>query len=306
MPLFSTNHILSVSLVRNVTVFERIQRSMMIGVTLFLCLCAPVDVMAWDANGHRLIAEIAYLNVRADVRKALYQSTQVMNKHYRQERFSMSASWMDEIKVFHHVGAFNHWHYINLPYGNTQAVVPDKENIVWALHETKTVLKNPQSNAFEKSFFLRFFIHLSGDIHQPLHCFSVYSPQFPHGDAGGTLYKLDDPHFDNLHRFWDAAGGVFAVSDERHALRNKALTKTARALMARYPQSEFKKELEVSDFEQWSRESYALAQDSTHTIPYGGKITPQYRSNTQNIAQKQIVLAGYRLAQQLNEIYLSH
>lgn len=287
-------------------------------IILIMSLGISNVALAWDASGHRLIAEIAYQSVRPDVKKNLTQLTHVLNKHYRQERFSMTASWMDEIKSFHDVKAFSHWHYINLPYGNIHPVEPDKENIVWALQESKTVLKSHRSNAFEKSFFLRFFIHFVGDIHQPLHCISFYSSQFPEGDAGGTLYKLDDPRYDNLHRFWDAAGGVFDIDDEHHAgehraaahyafehhaLRHKALSTTAASLMARYPQSQYKKELQVTDFKQWSIESFTLAQRVTHTVGNGEKISPQYRSMTQDIAQRQIVLAGYRLAQQLNEIF---
>lgn len=56
-----------------------------------------------------------------------------------------------------------------------------------------------------KSVALRLFIHLVGDIHQPLHCATLVNPDFPHGDAGGNAFPLKYHYsVDNLHALFDS------------------------------------------------------------------------------------------------------
>lgn len=71
---------------------------------------------------------------------------------------------------------------------------------------------------------LRFFIHLIGDIHQPLHNIELYSTKFPSGDSSryvGSCCFLDGQQFmvqlknnenntvsQRLHALTDAAAGL--------------------------------------------------------------------------------------------------
>ena len=57
----------------------------------------------------------------------------------------------------------------------------------------------------EKAIHLCWVMHLVGDIHQPLHCVSLYCEQFPNGDHGGndSLYRLGGKRIIKLHPFWD-------------------------------------------------------------------------------------------------------
>ena len=45
-------------------------------------------------------------------------------------------------------------------------------------------LKNPQKSAAEKAIAICWVEHIIGDLHQPLHAASLYSPEFPKGDQG--------------------------------------------------------------------------------------------------------------------------
>lgn len=59
---------------------------------------------------------------------------------------------------------------------------------------------------------LRYFIHVFQDIHQPLHAIDGISPEFPRGDIGATLWLLrcnDSQFLNDLHAFWDSAGGQY-------------------------------------------------------------------------------------------------
>lgn len=40
--------------------------------------------------------------------------------------------------------------------------------------------------ALEKHLYIRFLLHILGDIHQPLHAIETFSTQFVNGDVGGN------------------------------------------------------------------------------------------------------------------------
>ena len=55
-----------------------------------------------------------------------------------------------------------------------------------------------------QSYALRLLIHYIGDIHQPFHAESLYSAEFPDGDAGGNGFLLPNHYSsDELHAVWD-------------------------------------------------------------------------------------------------------
>ncbi len=60
---------------------------------------------------------------------------------------------------------------------------------------------------FHKSMMLRFFVHLVGDMHQPLHVTTRATTDRPEGDKGGNLFKLNYK-INNLHSLWDQAMGM--------------------------------------------------------------------------------------------------
>ncbi len=91
-----------------------------------------------------------------------------------------------------------------------------------------TLAKKSLTQSFEKkkikkglidSLMLRFLLHLAGDIHQPLHCASLYSKHLfqgsiKNGDKGGNFIHIHDPitkQKSNLHAFWDSCLGLYSV-----------------------------------------------------------------------------------------------
>ena len=57
---------------------------------------------------------------------------------------------------------------------------------------------------FEKSFMMRFFIHMVGDFHQPLHMTTRCTWDLPGCDKGGNLFPLTGTPKE-LHALWDEA-----------------------------------------------------------------------------------------------------
>mgnify|MGYP002145137110 CR=1 FL=1 len=75
---------------------------------------------------------------------------------------------------------------------------------------------------FEMSFMLRHLLHLVGDIHQPLHAAALFSNEFPKGDDGGNLFKINySESVTNLHKLYDS---LFEKSEDikRVYIFNKA------------------------------------------------------------------------------------
>ena len=79
---------------------------------------------------------------------------------------------------------------------------------------TKEEIANLDSQ-YEKSTALRFLTHVVGDVHQPLHSAELYSEEFPKGDMGGNLFKINyipDKNINGLHKFFDSGAAMLHES----------------------------------------------------------------------------------------------
>ncbi len=224
---------------------------------------------AWNANGHRMVAQIAYLELDVQTRQ---QVDVLLNGQFIED-----STWADRARA--HDETMNTWHYINLPHPSKQ------KNVVDAINDAMAVLKNPKANKSEQALALRGLIHWVADVHQPLHTIGR--------DRGGTLFPLaKNPDGKSLHQYWDNGGGV---------LKKVSPMKTTAALwMKKYPPS--KAQLQEMDVMQWAEDAYLVATTQAYvgikpnTVPDAA-----YREKTQRITEQQIVLAGYRLAYLLNQ-----
>lgn len=247
----------------------------LISALLLLCSwCYPASAIAWNATGHQLVAIIAYAQLDEKTRATVDQ----LLSH----RFVAASTWADEFKA-RDVRLFDEWHYINEP--------PNAQNVVWVIEETEAILQSKKPHRSDRIFALRWLIHAVGDVHQPLHTTSR------HGDRGGNGFELTGK-YGNLHAFWDAGA-------ERFVLPRAELKPYAQQLMQQYPPQHFKQSLAPHPH-QWAKESRALAT----TVVYEGieprdnpAKKPQYLIRAQHTSEQQIVLAGYRLANQLHCIY---
>jgi hypothetical protein len=179
----------------------------------------------------------------------------------------------------------------------------------------------------DKAINLCWVLHLIGDLHQPLHCAAFIASkaklgaeQFdpPHGDEGGNrlAVKLKESDTDAviLHAYWDA----LLFHDEKSFVHVDAtvakLLNDPKNKRDQFPQ------LAATDYLAWAEESFELAK----TVAYkGGSLKalplPPHQINLQGLdapvlpdgykqaaeatATQRIVLAGYRLADQLGLVF---
>ena len=194
-----------------------------------------------------------------------------------------------------------YWHFYDSPYSPNG--VPTKDpSTPNAATQIPIFVNALSSNASDdvKSYDLAWLEHLIGDVHQPLHLVSRFTINFPGGDHGGNEVKFCSSVncSENLHSYWDDLLG-----------ENKDL-----ATISRLGNNLFKKgspqRASETSVTVWIAESLALAKQYVYASPISNeddpknKVSPKpdkpYRSNAVSVAESQILLAGYRLAETLN------
>lgn len=244
---------------------------------LFLLLTAPA--FAWYGEVHELIAWIAWTDLQPAVQSRV---DAIMSQHPdpSARSFAAGASWPDVVKE-HDRPETAPWHYVNVPWSpdGTPTVPPATPNvatIVPKLEEDLRAGRNlPES--------LAFYTHFIGDLHQPLHAVCAFTKAFPNGDRGGSRWLL--PGGGNLHQYWDSVGGL-EVPEDRLQL--------AAQLRAAFPRSSYP-ELADPTLAGWLTESQELGIKVAYTWP--GVQEP-----TRAAGLRRVVLAGYRLADRLNDL----
>ncbi len=270
---------------------------------LSVCLFIPSWAMAWNMTGHQVVAQIAYDQLTPTAKQQLDKPYTVLEQFYPVvDSFIVMASWPDWLKG-DDVTAFNAWHYIDQPYAIDNVRHPKRTyppNVVWAIQQSQHVLASPHANAFEKSFFLAFFMHCVGDIHQPMHTASLYSHRFPHGDKGGTLFKIHSPVATDLHHLWDNDFGFFPVT---RTPSKPLVRQIADKIERTYPPSTFKTAIAVTDPTEWAHEGYDIVKTEVYTIKPNSTPSKTYIEQGTVIAEQRVALAGYRLGYLLNQLY---
>ena len=126
-----------------------------------------------------------------------------------------------------------------------------------------------------------------GDLHQPLHCASLFNETLPKGDHGGndSLYRLPPKRVIELHPFWDDLLGKATTytSITSGAGEAQAAADANRAEVAR--------ELQASaTVESWAKESYALAVAYAYL---NGKVIPAVGGRHREPAEVPEIPADY-------------
>lgn len=281
---------------------------------LLLVFLLPLPAAAWNSAGHRLIAAIAWDQLDNQTRCGVKE---LLRQHPDYARWSKinapdglarsvfieASTWADELrqdKRFYSPGEeeptptlpgfpdmqrHRDWHYVNrsLDDPNRPAASGLLEQQLPAL---ANIIGSPARSATERSYALPWLIHLTGDAHQPLHVVQ---------GGGGDLTIIDpfNPRksITTLHAYWDDLPGP-------PWLRGTRLNKASRALVARYPKPE------PSTPTQWLEESWQIAKDKAYPpdVENVPTISEAFFEETQEIANRRISEAGYRLAELLRNL----
>jgi len=267
----------------------------LLGVIISLVL--PLGSYGWNSAGHQIVAAIAYRHLQPRVKKAVDHWLKAVDPDYSPKKRFLYASIRPDIMKSHGVHLMDHWHYINWPIkkgGHPHP--PTRYNVIWAIKQNQSILSHHHATIYEKGMALTFLIHLVADIHQPLHCASLYSERFKHGDRGGSHFGIKVKHEKHLHQFWDSGLGLLQA-DNGKSLAKKARQRLVRQLLrAKSPNQS--QDLHISH---WAKESWHIAKNQVYQIKPGSRPSGSYIHSGRKIIKKRLLLAGWRLAYLLNQ-----
>lgn len=245
-------------------------------------------VFAWGQNGHRIIGKIAENHLTIETRRAIYPLLQG-------DKFAEVSTWADEMRSnpadFWQYES-RKWHYINI--SKASEFKPNKYRISHNKGEVTdvysgilkaiAVLESQNSSVDKKQFYLRFLIHLVGDIHQPMHAGR-------HEDWGGNKIKVKFFGKEtNLHSVWDKE----LVESE-----NLSYTEFVEFIDTKNPQ--IISRYLATEPKDWVLESFHIA-EQLYDIG-DGKFKYHYVYEQMPIVKERLLQSGIRLAGLLNKIF---
>lgn len=256
-------------------------------VPILFGLLAPTLALAWGPQGHRIVAQIAQdgLDARAQAAVAGLLAGE------RNPTLAGVANWADELRyrdpdLFRRT---SHWHFVDFRGGTCHYVsardCPGGQCIIAATEQQLRLLGDPRQPRETRVQALKFVVHLLGDMHQPLHASN-------HADYGGNDYQIHVyGRGTNLHHVWDGliiGREGFDTGSEAARLEQIPIARGALAIDANAPQ-------------RWAEQSCRLI-DGDGLYPPSHRIDHAYLDSHRPLAERQLRLAGARLAAELNRV----
>jgi len=267
-------------------------------------------VYAWNENGHMLVAKIAYERLKPEARTKIDHLISYLHQEYSDiNTFAQAAVWADKLRG-QQLEMFTHWHYIDVPLvrdgGNPNVNIIDSDNALWAIDKIRSFVSNEKANPYERARFLAFLVHIVADIHQPLHTVSLVTSKFPKGDRGGNDYFVSyKSKKTNLHKLWDDGVGSFEhrYSENEEVAANE-LNAQAMTISSHYPAATFAEKLKQSNAKEWVKEGMGIADHHVYNTAENQPVSNAYVEAGSAVAEQQIALAGYRLGEMLNQLFV--
>lgn len=238
------------------------------------------QAFAWGQNGHRVVGFVAEKHLS---KKAKKQIREILDGNSLAE----VSVWMDDIKSDDAYDHTHDWHWVTVPAGvNYEDTEKNpKGDLIMKIEELVEILKAGNLTAEQEEEYLKFLVHLVGDLHQPMH---VGSGE----DTGGNDVKLEwFGKRSNLHRVWDT---------EMIESKNLSFTEIARFLGE--PEKSEIKAWQSSSIRDWAYESRSYLPEA-YEIPENGRLGYKYMYEHYDTVEQRLLQAGVRLAGLLNEIY---
>ena len=256
-------------------------RPWLTAVTALLVLVPHPQAWAWGSEGHRIIADIAWDHLDRSTRSNL-------REFLGNNDLASISTWADDIrKARPETGP---WHYVDIPSdsgGYQPKDCPDDNCVVAQIDKFARILGDPDQPFAARSEALKYLVHFVGDLSQPFHAM---------GDARGgndipvTVFGSaqcgDYPC--NLH------SGLGYRVDPAYRRARTPLRPPAGQDDRRGP-SEGRSEDPVA----WANQSLQLAKQAW--VQPQTEIDQAYYERERPVVDRQLALAGLRLAQVLNE-----
>ena len=247
---------------------------------LFLLLFSPLVAFAWGPTGHRTIGEIAQNHLSKKAQKAIVR---ILGS----ESLAIASTWMDEVRSDSLYDHTHDWHWVTIPDSLTYATSfkNPKGDVVEAISRMTDLLRSDTVPIERKRVYLRFLIHLIGDIHQPLHAGRG-------DDKGGNTFQVQwFKKGTNLHRVWDS-----------EMIDQAGLGYTELAQSLDHASIAQQKAWQQSTAAEWAQEAVGY-RAQVYAVQKGDDLGYKYQYANWPLVQQQLTKAGIRLAGLLNDIF---
>ena len=235
----------------------------------------------WGQTGHRVVGEIAEQYLTNKTKKKLAE----LLDH---RSLAFSATFADEIKSDDRYDSLSTWHYVNMPFDMTyeNSIKNPKGNLVTAIEFCKTIIQDKTSSKADKAFYLKFLIHLIGDLHQPMHIGLEE-------DRGGNNIKLEWFYKDtNLHSVWDSK-----------MIDDYGMSYTELANNVDYLSKDDVKNMQKGTIVDWVNETQQLTKKVYASVNQGDNLRNEYSYLYFDTVRAQLQKGGVRLAEVLNDLF---
>lgn len=245
-------------------------------------LGASIAAFGWGQKGHDTVAFIAENHLTETTRAAVDSILDGKSPVYW-------ANWLDYASHTPEYAYTKTWHYKNVDADRTYDDMPANPagDAVTAIKQQIEKLSDPATTKAEAALALKILIHVTGDMHQPMHMGHAT-------DLGGNRVKLKYFNRDkNLHGIWDTD-----LLESAH----------------RWSYTEWQQQLDrLNDVDEaltvqgcvddWARETMEITRRCYDFFQPGINVSYNQIAYWASTIEQQLLRGGLRLAHLLNTIY---
>jgi hypothetical protein len=259
----------------------RFIRGWLSALAIFVLILPHPQAWAWGNEGHRIVADIAWDHLNETTLEQLRQ-------FLGDNDLASISTWPDDIRSAR--PETGPWHYVDISpdsAGYEPKDCPEDNCVVAQINKFARILGNPEQPFAARSEALKFLVHFVGDITQPFHAMADArgGNDIPVTVFGST--QCGD-YACNLHSVWDSELIRHTGLREHRYARDLEQMIAAEHLQ---PGS--------TDPVAWANDSLQLAKQAR--VQPQAEIDEAYYLRERPVVDRQLALAGLRLARLLNE-----
>ena len=254
----------------------------------FVLLAISPNLVAWGADGHRVIGLAAWELLDGTARQSVSAILGDPGEDDRPGAIATACIWPDTVRGEDEWKWSSPLHYVNIPrstpHYDRERDCPGGRCVTEGILHFASQLGYEDQDKEKKWQAFAFLCHLVADLHQPLHAGF-------RDDRGANTVDIEyRGETWNLHQFWDSVIVDDRLGDERQMINGLAAAGRAEAQLGWNPE----------EVKAWTEESHALAADKAY--PAGPVIDESFAERSWEISIVQWERAAGRLAKILNAV----
>lgn len=247
-----------------------------------IMLTSVLSAMPWSQKGHDVVANIAQRHLTPATAAAVDSLLDGKSMVYW-------ANWLDNASHTPDYAYTKTWHYKNVDEGvrYEEAQANPSGDAVTAVKQQIELLSNPSTPRADPTLALKILIHVTGDMHQPMHMGHAT-------DLGGNRVKVKYFGRDtNLHSVWDGSL-VESAHKWSYTEWSDQIDRVSK-----------EQEAAIVDgsIDDWAKQTLVLATQVYRSTPEGTNLSYDQVAAATPVIEQQLLNGGLRLAHLLNLIF---